>query len=140
MAGHAKKLPGCAKRDAARRQAERRKMGCVMTRTERMDRMVYRAPGEERSPNVVKCGLCADIPHARSPQRREYSSNGVTKPVGVAINGRWECLECHQPWAPEPPVPRPDAGVRSSGGMAARYGDVFGDEFLKKTTKRNQPK
>lgn len=136
MSAHAIWSPPCAKIQAYKRQSELRLNNAATTRTKRMERHVYRHPGEEREPNVVRCRLCADIPDARSPLRREYGANGVTYPVGVAMNGRWECVECHEPWAPAPPVEREEFGVRSSGGMAARYGDIYGDEFLVRTTKK----
>lgn len=79
-------------------------------------------PACERSPRIVECEACCDMPWARSEARldRNFDPIGVKDAGGVV-----RCRGCNEPYAAERPPERSNPLV-SSAGMAARHGQLHG--------------
>jgi hypothetical protein len=86
-------------------------------------RRVSAADTEPRSPNVIECQVCCDMPWARGTDRRD--SNWVTNGV-MATDGIVRCRGCHRPHEAEP-RPEQMSVLGSSAAMAANHGHLFGE-------------
>lgn len=72
----------------------------------------------------LKCDWCGSMPHACEPSRYLIKGEGSSeRKVQIAPN--YECVKCGLKFQPLPPV-RAVATIGSSGGTAARHGELHG--------------
>lgn len=97
----------------------------------RLDHNVYSAErnGLPPPPRQKICGVCCGMPWARLPARFPDSTSVEKDPVA---GDNLLCRGCGESYSPEP-KPEPAETLRSSGGMAARLGELHGY-----TTERGQ--
>lgn len=114
-------------RDAARGRSERER---TVARAERkslhpLAAAVWRSPYEHAShvhqPNPL-CKTCFGLPWARTPGR-EQNDNSSAK-VGDAS---FRCVECREPYEPEPP-PERGSILRSSAGTTQQAAALYGHQ------------
>lgn len=83
-------------------------------------------PKEAQAPreSLRLCGTCGGMPWARCPGRSYRESVTGTKKL-VAPN--WRCIECNEPWGPEPAICLGSA-LRSNMAQTVAYGQHYGGE------------
>lgn len=81
--------------------------------------------GPPRTPNVLACRECCDMPWARAEDRSNTRSGDSCGRNPVGVNGR--CKGCGKPWGPEPPVNLGSA-MRSNMGPTVVSGRLYGGE------------
>lgn len=87
-----------------------------------MARLVREVGDPVPNPRQEFCLVCCGMPWARVDDRLCDGRDGYEKPVSE--NGI--CRGCGEPWGPEPAI-NLGSVLRSSSGMVAAHGQLFGD-------------